>query len=166
MESLKLATIRTTFDTLGDMEQQNIVVDLMLRKWGLCDMTAPIIHQEYPNSSMIFLHRVLGDLTLDEWMQAIARFEQLGIVSARCYYHCYSGDEPSYTAVQLYTYAHEQPWCDVDVLQTFHRREYIEWEYDSMDDFAYHVPWDAEWFIVTDMDKNEKTALKDMLIHN
>jgi hypothetical protein len=145
------------------MDQQNIVVDLMLRKWGLCDMTAQIIHLEYPNSSMIFLHRVLGDLTYDEWMQAIARFKKLGIISARCCYHCKDGDEPSYTAVHLYTVEHKHPWCDVDLMQSFHRREYIEWEYDNFDDFAYYVPWDVEWYVITDVCSHRPMLLKDML---
>jgi hypothetical protein len=170
MESLKLATIRAAFDTLEDMDQQNIVVDLMLRKWGLCDMTAQIIHLEYPNSSMIFLHRVLGDLTYDEWMQAIARFKQLGIKSAVCYYHCYGGDESSYACVELYTskqnaFEHT-PWCDVDMLQTHHRRYYVTWDYDNFDDFAYYVPWSADWCMVTDVNKNENISLKDMLTRN
>jgi hypothetical protein len=156
MKSLKIATIHATFDTLDDREQSNLIIELMLRKWGLNDATAPMIHLEFPNASMIFLYRVLGDLTYDDWLQAIERFKQLGIKSARCYI----GRDPY---VHLCTTERKYPWCDVDPLQSFHRREYIEWEYDNFDDFAYYVPWDAEWYIETDF-YTHRPLLKDVWI--
>jgi hypothetical protein len=140
MDSLKVHSIRTTFDTLDYDEQQKLAVDLVLESHGLTNATIRLIPPEHPLAGMTWLHKVLGDISMARWKQAIAKFKTFRVKSGRRYIY---GDPPDLVKFSL---EEQNPQYGLEYKAG--QENIITEEYSTFDEFIGScIELDCEWLL-------------------